>query len=382
MRDFFENHKQLIDRAAFFAIITIAVWVFFTVLFGFLAPFFFGLLIALIMEPLIRLMEKRFRWRRWVGALICLLLFIVITGSLGVWVITTLVRQITAFVASAPEHIEEIAFRVNEVTAVWMQRLEAMLPETWPLPDLQEIMVPAITALFGGDILDQAVNFATGVPNFFIGFILALVSAYFFMADRKVIFTTIKKSCPPWLAGHMRETKAGLSRAIGGYLRAQYILMTMVGIISIVGLLILRSPFALLLGLLFAALDFLPILGPAIVIVPWALVSFIVGDFNVGVGLLVIYGVITITRQVLQPKILGDQMGAHPLASLMSIFIGLRVFGLLGLIIGPSLLMIFIAVKERGQNIDDDESYERRAGALATASRRERRIQRRNRPKY
>jgi len=348
MRQFFENHKQLIDRAAFFALITFVVWMFFTRLFGFLAPFFVGFLIAIIMEPLIRLMVNRLKWKRWVASCLCLLLFLAVTGSLGVWLISTLVRQITAFVASAPEHIESVVTRVNEATVAWTARIEEILPETWVIPDMQEALVPAVTALFGGDLLDQAMNFAFGIPNFFIGFILALVSAYFFMADRKLIFETVRDALPAWLIGHMRETRVGLSRAVGGYFRAQYILMTMVGIISIIGLLILRSDFALLLGLLFAILDFLPILGPALVIVPWALGSIFVGDIRMAVGLAVIYGVITITRQVLQPKILGDQMGAHPLASLMSIFVGFRVFGLLGFIIGPSLLMIFLAVRERG----------------------------------
>ena len=144
----------------------------------------------------------------------------------------------------------------------------------------------------------------------------------------------------------MRQTRIGLVRAMGGYFRAQYILMAMSGIISIIGLMILRNDYALLIGLLLAALDFLPILGVGAVLLPWALISVIMGNVNQAIGLAVIYGVITISRQVLQPKILGAQMGTHPLASLMSIFIGFRIFGLLGLIIGPSLLMIFIAIKE------------------------------------
>ena len=353
MSNFFEEHKQSIDRFAFFAVITLIVWLFFTVLFGLLAPFFFGLLIALIMEPLIRLLVNRFKWKRWLAAILCLLLFIAITGSLGVWIFMTLIRQIAAFVTSAPEHVGEIVERVNEAAADGLYRIESMLPESWGgLPDLQEIIVPAITTLFGGDFLDQAMNFAAGIPNFFIVLLMALVSAYFFMADRQLIFETVRKGCPPWLVGHMRETRAGLSRAVGGYIRAQYILMTMVGIISILGLLILRSEFALLMGLLLAAVDFLPVIGPAIIIVPWILISLLVGDVTMAIGLGVIYGIITITRQVLQPKILGDQMGAHPLASLMSIFIGLRIFGLLGLIIGPSLLMVFIAVREREDTIE------------------------------
>jgi len=357
MREFFDDHKQLIDRAAFFALITVAVYLFFTLLFGLLAPFFFGLLIALIMEPLIRLMVDKLKWKRWVASLLCLLLFIIATGSLGVWIISTLIRQMTAFVTSAPVHVEEMVSRVNDATATWMARLDEILPEAWQMPDMQEMIVPAITTLFGGEMLDQALIFATGVPNFLVGLVLALVSAYFFMADRWLIFKTVRNSCPPWLIGHMSQTRAGLSRAVGGYFRAQYILMAMVGIISITGLLILRSPYPLLLGLLLAAVDFVPILGPAIILLPWALISLMVGDFHMAIGLGVIYGVITITRQVLQPKILGAQMGAHPLASLMSIFIGLRVFGLSGLIIGPSLLMVFIAVRERGDV--NDEKKER-----------------------
>jgi len=354
MREFFEDHKQLIDRAAFFALITIAVYLFFTLLFSWLAPFFFGLLIALIMEPLIRLMVNKLKWKRWVASLLCLVIFIAATASLGVWVISTLVRQMTAFVTSAPVHVEEMVYRFNEATATGMARLEEILPETWQLPDLQDLILPAITALFGGEFMDQTINFVAGVPNFLVSFVMMLVSAYFFMADRHLIFKTIRNSCPAWLVGHMRETRAGLSRAVGGYFRAQYILMAMVGIISIIGLLILRSDFALLLGLILAAVDFVPILGPAIILLPWALVSLIMGDFHMAIGLAVIYGVITVTRQVLQPKILGSQMGAHPLASLMSIFIGLQVFGLLGLIIGPSLLMIFIAIRERGYVTEEE----------------------------
>ena len=173
-----------------------------------------------------------------------------------------------------------------------------------------------------------------------------LISAHFFIADRDVIFAAIRKACPKWALGQTSQIKKGLSKAMGGYFRAQYILMMIIGIISIAGLLILRNEYALFLGLLFAALDFLPIVGIGAVLIPWALVSFAMGNVYQGVGLAIMYGVITIVRQVLQPKILGDQMGAHPLASLMSIFIGFRIFGLLGLVIGPSLLMIFVAIFE------------------------------------
>jgi len=345
MYEFYKNHKYQIDRVAFLLLISIVVYVFFTVLFVYLGPFFFGLLIALLMEPLIRLLVRKFNWKRWVASLVCLLIFMAIIGSLGAWLVATLISQANAFVDSAPEHIAEISDRLADINARF-RRLLDHLPADWQIPELQEILLMLFASLFGEGLREIGMQVATAIPNFFLNTTLTLISAYFLMADRENIFSAVKNACPKWIAAQMRQTRKGLTRAMGGYFRAQYILMVVVGIISIAGLLILRSPYALLLGLLFAVLDFLPIVGTGAVLVPWALLSFAMGNVHQGIGIVVMYGVITITRQVMQPKILGDQMGAHPLASLMSIFIGFRMFGLLGLVIGPSLLMIFIAILE------------------------------------
>jgi len=345
MSEFYQNHKRSIDRAAFLILISIVVYAFFTVLFTFLAPFFFGLLIALLMEPVIRFIVKRFKWKRWVASLVCLLIFIAILSSLGAWLVTTLFNQVSNFVEHAPYHIDEFSDWLDDIN-IRLQRVGDNLPEDWHIPPIQEMALGLVTALFGEGMRDQGMRIAMVVPNLFLNTILMLVSAYFFMADRETIFDAVRKACPKWISKQMAQTRKGLSRAMGGYFRAQYILMAMVGIISIAGLLILRSPYALLLGLLFAILDFLPIIGTGAVLIPWALISLVAGNVQQAVGLGIMYGIITITRQVMQPKILGDQMGAHPLASLMSIFIGFRIFGLLGLVIGPSLLMIFVAIFE------------------------------------
>jgi len=356
MYEFYLRNKKIIDRITFIILITLSVYAFFTVFFTFLAPFFFGLLIALLMEPLIRLLTKRFGWRRWIASLLSLLLFIAAFSSLGVWLISTLVRQIINFVASAPTHAEEIASRMEDMN-MWLERLTDMLPETWVLPDIEEIIITAVTTMFGGLVREQGMGILVGVPDVFVIIILALVSAYFFMADRENIFSFVVRNTPLWIKAQVNQTKSGLSKALGGYFRAQYILMTIVGIISIIGLLLLGNPYALLLGLLFAVLDFLPILGTGTVLIPWAVISAIMGNINQAIALAIIYIIITITRQVLQPKILGAQMGAHPLASLMSIFIGFRIFGLLGLIIGPSLLMIITAVRD-SSNSEEVEKKE------------------------
>jgi sporulation integral membrane protein YtvI len=343
MREFYSEHREKIDRFLFLVLVTVTAYLFFSVFFIFLAPFFIGLLIALIMEPLNRFFIRKLKFKRWVSSLICLLLFITIISSLGAWLIGTLLRQTAGFIENAPSHIAEISARMNEAN-LWIQRFTENLPDGWYIPNIEEMVPTAVTMFMGGGM--NAAGFIGNISDYFLNTLLGLVSAYFFMSDGKNIFQFVKKSTPRWLRKQISHTKAGLLRAVSGYFRAQGILMVMVGIISVIGLLFLRSPYALLLGLLFAVLDFLPVLGPALVLLPWALVSVIMGNMPQAVGLLVIYGIITITRQVLQPKILGSQMGAHPLASLMSIYIGFRIFGLLGLIIGPSLLMIFIAIRD------------------------------------
>jgi sporulation integral membrane protein YtvI len=347
MYEIYSRNKQLIDRLAFFALITLLVYSLFTFLWVYLSPFFFGLIIALIMEPLIRLMLKRLQFKRWLAALICLLIFMTAAASLGAWVVNTLIRQIGTFVESAPTYIEDIVYRAD----AWLTRFTDNLPDTMTIPDLQDVLLSVVMGLFGDMVQDQAPRWAAAVPDFLINVILVLVSAYFFMADRERIFSAVAKNCPKGLAKHFNQTGKSFSKALKGYLRAQYILMSMVGIIGIIGLLIIQSPFALLLGLLLAVLDFLPIVGAGSVLIPWSLMSFVMGNPRQGVSLLIIYGIITVTRQVLQPKILGDQIGIHPLVSLMSIFIGFRLFGLLGLIIGPTLVMLLVAARQGEQEI-------------------------------
>ena len=346
MLDFYHRRKQLVDTILFIALITFSVYAFFTVLFDYVGPFFIGLLIALVLNPLVNLAVKRLRLKRWLASLLCLLFFIAAMSSLGVWVVSVVVGQAVSFFETVDMGLQEML----EVADEWLEDMSELLPEGWYIPDIQGMAMAAGAAFVGGGMALQAIGFVGNVPYFLVNLILALVSAYFFMADRERIFGAMQKAVPNWVVGQWSITKAGLSRAISGYFKAQAILMVMVGAISVIGLAILGNQFALLLGLLLAVLDFIPMLGPALVLLPWALFSFLTDNIRQGIGLLVISGVITVARQVLQPKIMGTQMGVHPLAFLVSMFIGFQVFGIIGFIVGPSLLVIVKAVKEANQD--------------------------------
>jgi sporulation integral membrane protein YtvI len=343
MLEVYERNREAINRTVFFAAVIIFIFVFFKYLFPYAAPFFFGTFIALIMEPLIRKMTGKRFLKRWMASVICLLMFMGVVGSLGIWIVTRLARQTVAFVEAAPLYVDAFLALVDDINA-WI-----MSWSDYALPDMRDSLVTGVASLFGSGVRDQSLRFFSNVPDFFIGLILTLVSAFFIMKDRPIIMAAAKKKCPSWLAENLLVIRNGLVRAVGGYLRAQVILMTIVGIIGILGLIILRNPYALMIGLIMAVLDFLPIVGSGSVLIPWALYQFFTGQISQGIGLLALYGVITVVRQVLEPKIMGEQIGIHPLVSLISVFVGYKVFGFSGILIGPALVMVGLAMKDAGK---------------------------------
>jgi sporulation integral membrane protein YtvI len=194
--------------------------------------------------------------------------------------------------------------------------------------------------------MDQSRRIVTNAPNFLITVILSVVSAVFMLKDKKLICDTLSRHCPEWIKKNLGTMREGLFRAVGGYFRAQGILMSITGIIAITGLLILRSPYALILGLLLAFLDFLPFFGTGFVLLPWAAFSLATAAYGQAVGLVVIYGTVFVMRQILEPKVLSEQIGVYPLVTLMAIFIGYRLFGFIGIFVGPALVMMFIAMNK------------------------------------
>ena len=128
--------------------------------------------------------------------------------------------------------------------------------------------------------------------------------------------------------------------AIRGYLRAYLLLFLLTFSEVLIGLLILRQHYAFLIALLVAVVDILPVLGAGTVLIPWAIALLLFRQYSLGFGLLILYGVITIVRQIVEPYALGSRLGLHPLLSLLSMFTGFQVFGIPGMLLGPGVAML------------------------------------------
>lgn len=132
--------------------------------------------------------------------------------------------------------------------------------------------------------------------------------------------------------------------AFGGYVKAQLILSIGVFFILLIGFALIGQSYALLLAFLLAVMDFIPIIGAGTAMVPWAVVDVVMGDYRKALELMVIWGIICLFRRVAEPKVVGNQTGLSPILSLVSIYVGMRLAGVLGMILGPVALLIVINI--------------------------------------
>lgn len=187
--------------------------------------------------------------------------------------------------------------------------------------------------------LSVAGRLLSALPSFFLFLTVALCAAFYFALDLDGIHRSFRTLLSPRAQDAMGRIKDGAWYTALGYLRAYLILAAITFGLLTVGFLSLGVHYALLLALLFAALDFLPVIGVNILLIPWGIFELLTGNYFLGFGLLILCGVIALVRQFVEPRIISRRFGIHPLASLAGMYFGLRFLGFFGLLFGPVLAM-------------------------------------------
>ena len=292
----------------------------------FFMPFVIGWVIALIANPLVKFFEKRLKIVRKHGT--WLVIVGVLAAVIGVCyaVISWLIREGVAFV----EHLPEIYDAVTK--------------------GLQEIGVDAssLTESINFPSLSVATDAVSNLPNLLVQAIFMFLAAYFFIADKEKISAGFQKILPDFLVERWEWMKQIFSKAVGGYFIAQFKIMGVIAAILFVGFLILDVEYAALLALIIAFLDFIPFLGTGTAIWPWAAFQLATGDYYMTIGLMIIYLICLLVHQLLQPKFVGDTVGMDPLTTLIFMFIGYRLSGVIGMIIAVPVGIILINLFKAG----------------------------------
>ena len=194
--------------------------------------------------------------------------------------------------------------------------------------------------------LTGLINIVTSLPSIAICIGITIIALYFICVDKIYILDQIEHHLPKvWvkkISMHLKD----LIKTLGGYLKAEATLILVSFIISLIGLYILEMigfnvKYPLLMALFIGFVDALPILGSGTVMIPWATICAINGDINLGISIIILLIIMSVVRQVLEPKLVSKNIGVHPIFTLIAMYTGFKFIGVVGLLIGPIVLIIF-----------------------------------------
>ena len=314
-------------------LILIVLWAVFRYLFWWFAPFLIAAALAALIERPVRFCKTRLHIPRALASGVLTLLSFAGLGSLLWMALSRILRELYAFLTHLPARTELLMG-----LARFLQRLSTHLPEaisSWLFSSFETLVRDGIQIPQG--LLSRLGSFATSaaaqLPSILFFLLVALIATYFFSTDHERIHHALRAHLPPRWKRLFSDTRREVLRAFASYLRALALLLSLTFAELVVGLTVLRIPYALGLAFLIAFIDAVPVLGTGTVLVPWALARFLQGDFATGLGLLILYGIIVIVRNIIEPKLIGRQIGLHPLVTLISLYVGVRAFGALGILL-------------------------------------------------
>ncbi len=318
----------------------------------FFAPFIIAWILAWIANPIVCFFEKRVKLLRSHSTVITavLVLATLVGGLYGI--ISLLIHQLTNFFKDLPMLIETITQAVAEFsneTEVFFSFLPLDIHMFWEeVGQNFSTYLNSIVQQLASPTVEFAGGIAKSIPSIMVNVVVSIVAAYFFIIEREFFISKLKEKMPKSIDKYTLYLKNDARKLVGGYFLAQFRIMFVVATILVIGFWILEIPYAFLWGILISLLDFLPVFGTGTILIPWAVIVFFSGEYPFAAGLILIYVLSQVIRQVIQPKIVGDSMGLHPLLTLFLLYIGYEVNGLSGMIFAVPVGMILINLYQYG----------------------------------
>lgn len=345
--------KRFIINVIFYFIIGIIILGICKYIMPALVPFIIAFLIAALLQiPAKKLSGEVPKRKKWLAILLCCVFFVLAFGLI-LFLGISLVKGAGDVVTSASSLyndqivpiLGEISDRLESVTASVdasiSQKIESIFQEfSQNLGQyITEFSVKAVKLVSGG---------ATKIPGIIVKIVITVVATFFMAADFDKIINFFKGFLPKEKEESVRNIIEHVKKAIFTYIKSYVLLFILTFIELSIGFLILGIPYPMILALMIAIFDILPVLGTGGILLPWAVVLLIMGDFFLAGGLVVLYIVITIIRNTVEPKLVGKHIGLHPLATLIAMFIGLRLLGVVGMIAFPIALSVMVNLEKDG----------------------------------
>jgi len=325
------------------------IYLFLKYLLGMIAPFLIGWGLACLLNPFVTWLKKTIKVSRVAGTIFSMLVMLSALFAVLNILVKQLWYQSISFIKDFPFYKQQI-ISIIPLVETKLEHIKDLFPIPNAFSTLDNIVYQGLNSLgeFFQNIIPWAYGIVSHVPNVIIFIIITIISTFFMTKDHHYIKAFVKAQIPAKFSENVVILQNGLIRALAGYVRTQLIMMTLTFTICSTGLFIIKMPYVLLISLCIAVFDALPIFGSGAILIPWAIFNIIFGHYSIAIGLFCIYVLIFLSRQMIEPRILSGQIGVYALVTVMSMYIGFRTMGVIGLIVGPVTMVIIKTLQNTG----------------------------------
>ena len=316
-------------------------------------PFVVGFLFSLLVNPIVRFLDRRIKINRKFGSVLMIALAIGIAALIVYGLAMALRTGLRDFMDYRPTMYGNAELEVKAA----IERLQSLIND---LPfiscvdlgeltnDILEFMGGLLTSTESGDTVSAIGDVAKSIPNMIGSVIVGCLATYFFIADREKMAEKLDKILPVTFKEKTLRLYRQTLGAVGGYFKAQFKIMGVIYVVLVIGLIVLQVKYAWLIGFGIAILDMLPVFGTGTVLLPWAVIKLFSGSYQISIGMIALYALTFLIHQLLQPKMVGDSLGMDPFAALFFMYVGYRISSVFGMIIAIPIGMVLINLTKAG----------------------------------
>lgn len=372
MTDKVKKRRDAIINFAFFAMIIGLVFLFFKYCFTIASPFIISFFFAVILQKPLRWLDKKSKNKfhtLW-SILLVFLCVLIILGPV-VLIISLIAREVGNFISFLAGELNDLPSMLATIQNELLKFLDFLPDQIYT--DVSESITDFFGRLIsnfdlsvlGVDIKSIATGLTTGIsgvysvvkniPSVLIGVVIGIVAWIFFTKDYRYIVNFIKLQLPDGKKNILSDFKQIFSKTVLKMIKAYALIMFITFCELFIGLSILNAigvsdnSYTAIIAVGIAIFDILPVAGSGGILIPWAVISLVLGNTGQTVGLIVIYVVISVVRQYIEPKIVGTSLGVHPIVTLAGLYFGLKLFGFMGMFIVPITVMTLKAFNDAGR---------------------------------